>query len=377
MQVGPTTRAVRRLPRRRIARRCLLTSTATALALLATSVHPLVAAPAASAQATCGTTLPVNAALRASPGQLSASATTPVTVIATNYLTGKYVCGSQRFGGVYVFFGWVAPGGQWGPSHRSSTSSNGQFGVTFSYPGEGGGGDTRDDGSGVVRLVSFTAGGTSGSETPFHMDTNGNWSTTVNVRGALYSWTDVNTGATNTVDCRTVQCGIFTIGAHGLASGTNELFAPLSFRNDGPPPTVAPGGVSASTSPTTPPRSSAGAGYGTTPGRPSAGSPSGGSAGASDSQGSGTDVIAPGTVAPSDAPGATPSDPGDEVAAASEEQSAERLIVAGEVVDVRDFDSPGSGGVATLLVLLAVAIGSAITTGWLVRRRGHRTTGGG
>ncbi len=343
---------------------------------MATSLHALVPAPTASAQATCGTTLPLNASLTVSPGQISASATTPVTVTASSYLTGKYVCGTQRFGGVYVFFGWVAPGGQWGPSHRSSTSSNGQFGITYSYPGEGGGGETRDDGSGVVRLVSFTPGGTSGNETPFHMDANGNWSTTINVRGALYSWTDISTGATNTVDCRTVQCGILTVGAHGLSSRTNEQFAPLTFRSDGPPPTIAPGGVTAAPSGTTAASAAprpAGATTGAATGGTNAPSAAAGTGTATD-PGADPGVASPPTVAPSAAPEDTENAAGTDAAA---EAATERRIVAGEVAPVRNFHGSGSGGLATLLVVLAAVVVVASTTGWLVRRNRRQVSGGG
>ena len=193
------------------------------------------AAPVAGtavAQAQCGTDLAANPAaprLAVGASTLPATGAATVTVTGTRYLTGRYVCGASKFGGVYVFFGWVQPGGQWGPSWRSATSSAGQFATTYTYPGEGGGGETRDDGSGTLRLVSFTPGGTSGNETPFHMDADGNWSTTLTVAGPVFTWKDLATGASQTVDCRVVQCGIFTMGAHGIASRSNEQFVPVAF----------------------------------------------------------------------------------------------------------------------------------------------------
>ena len=91
--------------------------------------------------------------------------------------------------------------------------------------------------SGRVRLVSFTPGGISGGDTPFHMDDNGNWSTTLTVEGSTYTFVDPTTGQPKTVNCQQTQCGVFTIGAHGIASATNERFVPISFAGA---PTVAP-----------------------------------------------------------------------------------------------------------------------------------------
>jgi hypothetical protein len=243
--------------RRHIRHRIVPVVVGAAVALL-TLVGPLAVASrpagavqasgAVAAQAQCGTDLAANPAaprLAVGASTLPAAGAATVTVTGSRYLTGRYVCGVSKFGGIYVFFGWVQPGGQWGPSWRSATSSAGQFGTTYTYSGEGGGGETRDDGSGTLRLVSFTAGGTSGDETPFHMDANGNWSTTLTVAGPVFSWKDLVTGASQTVDCRAVQCGIFTMGAHGIASRSNEQFVPLSFAS-GPGGTVPPGATSPS-----------------------------------------------------------------------------------------------------------------------------------
>jgi hypothetical protein len=222
------------------------------VALTALSEGPAAASPSQGAQ--CGTDLstrPAAPALSVTPTALPAGAPSTVTVTGSRYLTGLYDCAKQRFGGVYLFFGWVQPGGQWGPSWRTSTSMTGHFGSTYSYPGEGGGAETRDDGSGTIRLVSFTSGGTSGSDTPFHMDADGTWSATLVVRGAVYSWKDEVTGASSQVDCRQVQCGVFTIGAHGVASRPNEVFSPVTFAsgNGGSPagPTGSGGGSTTGT----------------------------------------------------------------------------------------------------------------------------------
>jgi hypothetical protein len=239
---------------RRGVRARLLSGTA-ALAVVATSalvpVAIVVAAPAASGQ-TCGNQ--VNVAPRISPDRttIGSTETATVTVTGSSYLLPNHVCGTDVFGGVYLFFGWVKPGGQWGPSWRSSTSATGLFGQTYSYPGEGGGAETRDDGTGVVRLISFTEGGESGTATDFHMDAAGNWQSSLVVRGSTYTFKDIATGNTQSVDCLQVQCGVFTIGAHGKASRTNEQFSPINFTTGGgavvvPPaaaPDAAPGGAS-------------------------------------------------------------------------------------------------------------------------------------
>ncbi len=212
---------------------------------------PAAAAPAApaGAQATCGSAAPTAPALTATPNVLPANATSTVTVRGSRFMVPPHPAGADVFGGVYVFFGWVAPGGQWGPGWRGRVPSNpyaGLFGATYAYPGEDAGAETRDDGSGTVRLVSFTAGGLSGSETAYHMDCDGNWQTTVTVRGATFQWRDHLTGASSTIDCRVVQCGILTIGAHGKASQTNEVFTPITFTSppatSGGSPTPVPGG---------------------------------------------------------------------------------------------------------------------------------------
>ncbi len=198
--------------------------------LLAPSASAAPAAPAARTQQ-CGSNTSVAPTLTPSRTTIGENETANVTVTATNYLVPPHVCGTNVFGGVYLFFGWVKPGGQWGPSWRSSTSATGLFGQTYSYPGEGGGADTRDDGTGVVRLVSFTQGGESGDSTPFHMDGAGNWSADLTVRGSKFSFVDVVTGQSASVDCMVVQCGVFTIGAHGKSSRTNEQFFPINFTN--------------------------------------------------------------------------------------------------------------------------------------------------
>jgi hypothetical protein len=184
-----------------------------------------------------------NPVLTVTPAVLKAGHGATVTVSGTDYLVPPHAPGISVFGGVYLFFGWVQPGGGvWGPSARNSSNNNGVFGVTYSYSGDGGDASTRDDGSGTMRLVAFTPGGLSGDSTDFHMDDNGNWTATLSIPNSTYRYEDVN-GVKRIVNCRQVRCGVFTIGAHGKASSTNERFTPIIFTA---PPTVT-------TTPTTPP----------------------------------------------------------------------------------------------------------------------------
>lgn len=181
-----------------------------------------------------------NPTLAVSNATLFSDRPNTITVTGTDYLVPPHAPGTNVFGGVYLFFGWVRPGGSWGPSWKSSTSNDGSFGYTYHYAGDGGDASTRDDGSGTMRLISFTAGGESGNATDFHMDDAGNWSTTLTVRGSKYQYKDPQSGRAVTVDCQAVQCGVYTIGAHGKASRTNEKFVPVSFVGS-PPATPLPG----------------------------------------------------------------------------------------------------------------------------------------
>lgn len=208
-------------------------------AILLAAALQLATAPAASAQG--GGADPE---LSASPAALPADRVSTVTVTGRDYLVPPHAEGVDVFGGVYVFFGWVADPDRFGPSIRNSNDNDGTFGVTYAYPGGAGDASTRDDGSGAVRLVSFTAGGESGQATDFHMDGDGNWTTTVQVFGSTFTAT-MPDGETRTYDCQEVQCGVFTVGAHGIASATNEKFAPVTFETEtgaASAPADAPGG---------------------------------------------------------------------------------------------------------------------------------------
>ena len=344
--------------------------TLAAVAIAGAALPALGTVEAAGAQTQCGTAGTAAPSISVSPASIRADQTATVTVTGSRYLVPPHVCGSSLFGGVYLFFGWVAPGGTWGPSHRIGATWNGYFGHTYHYPGDSGGADTRDDGSGTIRLVSFTPGGTSGSETPFHMDAAGNWSTTLTIRGATYSYafTDPTTQASETrsVDCRFVQCGLFTIGAHGLSSGSNEQFAPITFTAPPPGVTVPP--------PTAPPSRSAPsvAPSGATPTTakkttaPNAATKPGANAGA-------PATTIPSTTAPVAVAGEStvPETTAVGVTTTTGPDAEERTDGASERAAVQIFDDDDGGGGSAGLVVAGVG-GAALLVGagvWWVRRR--------
>ncbi|WP_430791897.1 hypothetical protein [Actinoplanes sp. G11-F43] len=195
------------------------------------------------------TVTPSAGALAATPKLTVSKSTLPsdqvseITVTGRSYLVPPHAPGVEVFGGVYLFFGWVKDPGGFGPSIRNSGNNDGTPGVTYAYPGEAGDAGTRDDGSGTMRMVSFTTGGASGEATDFHMDDDGDWRATLKINGSTFSTT--SNGKSSTYDCLKVQCGVYTIGAHGVASKTNEKFTRITFK--------APSGGGTAAEPTTAP----------------------------------------------------------------------------------------------------------------------------
>lgn len=98
-----------------------------------------------------------------------------------------------------------------------------------------------------MRFISFTSGGESGESTDYHMDDDGNWSAPLLIRGPVFR-TTVPGEEPKTYDCRELRCGVFTIGAHGKSSATNERFTPVTFASAAPPaPSVAPAPIATPT----------------------------------------------------------------------------------------------------------------------------------
>jgi hypothetical protein len=123
------------------------------------------------------------------------------------------------FGGVYVLFGWVddAAGGGWKPSN------GGAAGTEYRYVPDS---EAKDNG-GFQRFVAFPGSETEASAQAVMTGTGG-WSVSIVVPGARFESLD-RSGGTSMVDCLSVQCGIITIGAHGVKNPNNETFTPIEF----------------------------------------------------------------------------------------------------------------------------------------------------
>lgn len=324
-------------------------------AAVATLALGALVAPAGARQPKDG---PSNPGLSVSQSTLPANGASTITVTGTDYLVPDHPEGGSVFGGVYVMFGWVQPGGGWGPSYRNSNNNQGTFGTTYTYPGDNGGADTRDDGSGLIRLVAFTPGGVSGAETDYVMDPGGNWSTQITIHGSTYTFKNNVTGVQSNVDCTQFQCGVFTMGAHGKSSRTNELFTPINFAGPPPPPSNTqppvntpapnPGGGGG----TNPPAATNPSG-GTTPTPPSGGSNGGGNNGTAGDPGSTT---APETT---DDPAATSTESATTttVAGASDAAAAaQRALDAELAASGRDAGSVPVGPLVAVGAIVVVAL---------------------
>ncbi len=145
-----------------------------------------------------------------------------VGVADPNYLTDVTVTGSgfqsipSGFGGIYVFFGWVE-GGAWAPSQGGATGSS----YRYVY-------DDEANPVGYQLFVSFPGSSTESSANGGEVSADGSWSGQLKIPGSSFESYDRN-GDVTTVDCLQVQCGIITIGAHGVVNPSNETFTPISF----------------------------------------------------------------------------------------------------------------------------------------------------
>lgn len=139
------------------------------------------------------------------------------------YLTKLRVTGSgfqsikNGFGGIYVMFGWVDDG--WRPSQGGVT------GTDYRYVP-----DDEDKPTGYISFVAFPGSSTSYAANGGEVDAAGTWSAVLDVPGATFTSLDRD-GKPGEVDCRVVQCGVITIGAHGVKNANNETFTPITFRD--------------------------------------------------------------------------------------------------------------------------------------------------
>ncbi|MDR0365399.1 MAG: hypothetical protein LBH68_00995, partial [Bifidobacteriaceae bacterium] len=120
------------------------------------------------------------------------------------------------FGGIYVLFGAV--GDNWRPSQ------GGVGGRDFLYVPD----EQSKDNAGREKFVAFPGSETADSANGGQIAADGSWSTSIVVPGPTFTLQDA-AGKQVEVDCRTTQCGVITIGAHGVINPSNETFTPVSF----------------------------------------------------------------------------------------------------------------------------------------------------
>ncbi|MCK5891914.1 hypothetical protein [Aeromicrobium sp.] len=153
-------------------------------------------------------------------GRVSVANPDGAAVIDTTYATDLTVSGSGfqsiqgGHGGIYVFFGTVSNG--WQPS------AGGQTGRDYFYVPD----SESADNQGFQKYVAFPGSDTGASANGGQIDADGTWSTSLTVPGATFQAADRD-GNVKQIDCTQVQCGIITIGAHGVVNGTNESFTPV------------------------------------------------------------------------------------------------------------------------------------------------------
>lgn len=166
----------------------------------------------------------------ASPAHAAGSVTVAVeghpeltNVADPTYLTQLRVSGSgfqsiqNGFGGIYVAFGWVGDG--WQPSQGGTTGTNYRY-----VP------DDETNPTGYVSFVTFPGSSTAYAANGGELAADGTWSAVLSVPGSTFTALDRD-GNPSEVDCLQVQCGIITIGAHGVKNANNETFTPVSFRD--------------------------------------------------------------------------------------------------------------------------------------------------
>lgn len=167
------------------------------------------------------TAAPASAAARVTVADEDGKAQADTTYSTTVTLRGTgFRSLAGGFGGVYVVFGWVddPAGGSWRPSR------GGQTGEDYLYVPD----SEAKDNAGFQRFVAYPGSDTAGSANGGTVAPDGSWSTTLTIPGPTFEAAD-RTGAVTTVDCRTVQCGVITMGAHGVVNAGNETFTPVRF----------------------------------------------------------------------------------------------------------------------------------------------------
>jgi hypothetical protein len=174
-------------------------------------VASLVAAPATPAYAAAAVSVHVE-------GQPELTAVADPTYLTQLRVTGTgFQSVKNGFGGIYVMFGWVDSG--WRPSQGGAT------GADYRYVP-----DDEAKPTGYISFVAFPGSSTADAANGGEVSADGSWSAVLDVPGAVFTSLDRN-GEPTEVDCREVQCGIITIGAHGVKNANNETFTPVDFRD--------------------------------------------------------------------------------------------------------------------------------------------------
>lgn len=132
------------------------------------------------------------------------------------------------FGGIYVLFGWNAGPG-WEPS------AGGASGSAYRYVA-----DDPNAPAGYQLFVPFPGSSTEAQGNAGAVNADGTWSAELTIAGPTFTPVDA-AGTGEVIDCTQVQCGIMTIGAHGVVNPANESFTPITFEDfSAPTPTPTP-----------------------------------------------------------------------------------------------------------------------------------------
>ena len=120
------------------------------------------------------------------------------------------------FGGIYVLFGYASA--NWRPSQGGVSGSD----LVYVPDSE-----TKQN-AGHQRFVAFPGSATGTEANGGVIAANGTWQTTLTVPGPTFAAIGPD-GSSRTINCRTVRCGVITIGAHGVKNPQNETFTPITF----------------------------------------------------------------------------------------------------------------------------------------------------
>ncbi|WP_127794675.1 hypothetical protein [Agromyces sp. LHK192] len=207
--------AIAHRPGRRAVRAAASAALALGLGLALAGVGALGAAAPASAVGT-GTVAISVVGDPARVGVADTAAPTRVTLQGSGFQSIE-----GGFGGMYVLFGWVAGPG-WEPS------AGGESGSTYRYVA-----DDPNAPAGYQLFVPFPGSSTAAEGNGGTIAADGTWTAELTIAGPTFTPVDAAGagGSGEVVDCREVQCGIVTIGAHGVVNPSNETFTPIAFED--------------------------------------------------------------------------------------------------------------------------------------------------